>query len=223
MGRSQIVLLWILSTSLLKISVLAFQVTSITPKAEKVKEGDNLAIKCIVDGWWEWCTFRHAGQKCDFEWTNEVYNVTVLDCQDFKGRFEFDGNYNQYECGLILRNVRKEDAGEWTCELENYYSGRYRGYGYNATANMVLEVKQETTTTTTTTSTSSPTLPNEAIGLNYSWTTNFVTRIDPNYEDMELEDEKYAQHENSAPSRDLSLRRLLAAVILRILSFDKLT
>ena len=46
-----------------------------------------------------------------------------------------------------------KDAGEWKCEMESYHGGYYRGYGYNATGVMKIEVPTTTTTTTATTTT----------------------------------------------------------------------
>ena len=32
------------------------------------------------------------------------------------------------------------DAGEWTCGLESYTAGRYRGYGYLKTGRMMIDI-----------------------------------------------------------------------------------
>ena len=32
-------------------------------------------------------------------------------------RIYFQGDYNQYECGLKISEARTEDAGEWSCEV----------------------------------------------------------------------------------------------------------
>ena len=92
---------------------------------------------------YEWCKFRHvpSGRVCDFEWNEAAYNITVLNCEDFAGRFVFLGKYNDYNCAVRIENARGEDAGQWVAEVEEYYSGYYRGYGYNATANFNVEVR----------------------------------------------------------------------------------
>ncbi|XP_059094922.1 uncharacterized protein LOC131889766 [Tigriopus californicus] len=207
MGRCHLALLVILSTSLPQIS--AFEVTAISPKSISVKEGKDLAIKCVVDDWWEWCTFKHSGRKCDFEWSNQARNVTVLDCQDFEGRFEFHGRYNNYECGIVLHGVEEADAGEWTCQLENYYRGRYRGYGYNSSAQMIVEVEIEapvttksTITTTINTKTTEGALipkgtwPHDRQAKDGSWSTAFGTRIDLLNDDTEVAAQSEAEGES---------------------------
>ncbi|TRY78631.1 hypothetical protein TCAL_14436 [Tigriopus californicus] len=137
--------------------VSSFKVTTISQAHTVVQEGESLVLQCSVDDWYEWCTFRHKNKKCDFQWRKDVYNITVLDCQDYEGRFQFQGQYNNNECGIEIENVAVEDGGEWVCEFENYYNGYYRGYGYQAEKKMTVEVKILTTTTTTTTTTSTTT------------------------------------------------------------------
>ena len=135
------------------VSVQAFGITKSEPKIAIVKEGDVLKLFCAVDGYYEWCTFRHKDRLCDFEWQREPWNVTVLECDDYEGRYRWYGDYNYYECGLELTGASLEDAGEWSCSFESYHRGQYRGYGYRANATMMVEVEAITTTTTTTTTT----------------------------------------------------------------------
>ena len=61
---------------------------------------------------YEWCKFRHvpSGRVCDFEWNEAAYNITVLNCEDFAGRFVFLGKYNDYNCAVRIENARGEDA-----------------------------------------------------------------------------------------------------------------
>ena len=132
-----------------------FSLLESRPKSVTVKEGGEVELFCAVDDWWEWCTFKRADAAiCDFEWRKDVYNVTVLDCAAFAGRFEFIGDYNSYQCGIRLKDVRPEDAGEWSCDFENYYSGQTRNYGYKVSGKMSVDVDIEVSTTTTTTTTS---------------------------------------------------------------------
>ena len=126
-----------------------FSLLESRPKSVTVKEGGEVELFCAVDDWWEWCTFKRADAAiCDFEWRKDVYNVTVLDCAAFAGRFEFIGDYNSYQCGIRLKDVRPEDAGEWSCDFENYYSGQTRNYGYKVSGKMSVDVEVITTTTT---------------------------------------------------------------------------
>merc|ERR1711997_6871 len=107
--------------------------------------------------------FIHNDKICDFEWKRDVWNVTVADCADYEGRFVWSGNYDYYKCAITINNVKPEDTGAWSCEMESYAAGKYRGYGYNVTAkfDIAVEVKTTTTTTTTTTLTTTKTTTSE--------------------------------------------------------------
>ena len=39
--------------------------------------------------------------------------MTVNNCDDFMGRFEYLGDYNNYKCGIRIGGVKKGDAGVW--------------------------------------------------------------------------------------------------------------
>ena len=85
-----------------------------------VEAGGDLELWCNADGWWEWCKFVHepSGKNCDLKWRRkqywrDVFNVTVNNCDDFKGRFEYLGDYDNYKCGIRIRGVEKGDAGAW--------------------------------------------------------------------------------------------------------------
>merc|ERR1712241_1474674 len=80
-------------------------------------------------------------------------DVEVINCTDYEDRFSFKGDYHSSECGVTISNATKEDMGEWTCEFEEYYSGKTRNYGDKITGKVQVEVELITTTTTTTTTT----------------------------------------------------------------------
>ena len=99
--------------------VRAFQITSQEPRTNskapgpKYDEGDNVELWCNADDWWEWCKFTHVqtDKKCELDWKkyslldgrrNSVRNVTVLDCADFEGRFEYLGDYDNYKVRRLL-------------------------------------------------------------------------------------------------------------------------
>ena len=107
MAYSTVFILTVLSASI----VSGFDITEVKPKTISVKEGDAVDLFCSVDGYYEWCTFKHMGKKCDYEWKREVWNLTVLDCRDYADRAEFTGDYNNYECSIRLSDVGLEDAG----------------------------------------------------------------------------------------------------------------
>jgi len=63
-------------------------------------EGQSVELFCNVDGYYEWCTFRrHDGKVCDFEWRRDVWNLTVLDCGAFEGRFALTGKRKAFPGG----------------------------------------------------------------------------------------------------------------------------
>ena len=115
----------------------AFELTEV---AVSVKEGDSFTLFCAVDDYWEWCKFSHADKFCDYQWKKNVWNVTVLNCDDYAGRAEFVADYDQYQCGMKLSNVGLEDAGKWSCEIESYRAGGGRNFGYIKTGEMTVRV-----------------------------------------------------------------------------------
>ena len=115
--------------SLLYAFTYGFSITEVQPQKISVQEGKSIVLNCIVDSYYEWCTFKHNGKKCDYEWRRDVYNVTELDCKDYYGRAEYKGDYDNYKCGIQLKFVTPEDHGEWTCEIESWVKRGKRGDG----------------------------------------------------------------------------------------------
>ena len=70
----------------------------------------------------------------------DVWNITIADCEDYKDRMEWSGDYEKFQCAITIKNAKFEDSGLWSCEIESYAAGKYRGYGYNATAEMEIKV-----------------------------------------------------------------------------------
>merc|ERR550517_2319751 len=97
------------------------------------------------------------GSGREIEWKRTPYNVTMGQCDDYEGRVEFKGDYNQYECGLTVAAATAEDDGEWECYFESYVKGGSRGSGYKAADKFKVFVELPTTTTTTTTTVSTTT------------------------------------------------------------------
>merc|ERR1719208_364301 len=131
----------------------AFSVTKTEPKEIRVKLGEPFTILCAVDGWYEYCTFKHAETSCNIDWKREPYNVTMGECSNYEGRVEFRGDYNNYECGLKITESKAEDSGDWTCEFEQYAKALVRGDGSTSKGTFKVIVDATTTTTTTTTAT----------------------------------------------------------------------
>ena len=54
--------------------------------------------------------------------------MTVNNCDDFKGRFEYLGDYDNYKCGIRISGVEKEDAGAWRSGCLWFGFGWQRGF-----------------------------------------------------------------------------------------------
>ena len=72
----------------------------------------------------------------------DVWNITIADCEDYKDRMEWSGDYEKFECAITINNAKLEDSGTWSCEIESYPDGKYRGegYGFNVSAEMEIQV-----------------------------------------------------------------------------------
>ena len=72
----------------------------------------------------------------------DVWNITIDDCEDYKDRMEWSGDYEIFECAITIKNAKLEDSGTWSCEIESYPHGKYRGegYGFNVSAEMEIQV-----------------------------------------------------------------------------------
>jgi len=138
----------LLMTSLTVSMSVAISLTKL--EGSSVKEGETLSIQCKVDVWYEWCTFKHNGKICDFEYKYDLNDVEAINCSDYEGRVTFNGEYEKSECGISIVNATAEDAGEWSCEFEEYYSGRTRNYGDKISGIVTVEVMSSPTKTTTT-------------------------------------------------------------------------
>ena len=55
------------------------------------------------------------------DWESETWGAHVDNCEDFKGRFKFIGDYENHKCGIRLADMRPEESGEWKCILQSYY------------------------------------------------------------------------------------------------------
>ena len=50
-----------------------------------------------------------------------------LDClSDLVPRVSYTGNYEQHECSITITGLQREDAGEWSCEVNsNMFKGLF--------------------------------------------------------------------------------------------------
>ena len=73
----------------------------------------------------------------------------LADCNDYKGRMKWSGNYDSYICSITISNAQPEDAGVWKCEIEKYNGGKYRGIDQIINAHFNIEINVTSPTTTT--------------------------------------------------------------------------
>ncbi len=110
----------------------AYHITKQSPeKVQRLKQGDSVTLSCTAYDYWEWCTMRHVptGRICDIDWRKPEWNVSVLNCGAFQGRYEYVGDYDKYNCAVRFTDLRGEDAGQWECDMEKYWNGRGEGRG----------------------------------------------------------------------------------------------
>ena len=63
-------------------------------------------------------------------------------CDAFAGRVEYIGDKGSsvYKCGVRIRDVRPEEAGQWRCDITSYYDGSNKWQSYGTTASRTFEV-----------------------------------------------------------------------------------
>ena len=71
-------------------AINAFEIIDYYPKPKSVnvtiiKEGEDLAIWCKTDEYWEWCKITHieSARSCEHVWNKVKYNVKEKNCNDF--------------------------------------------------------------------------------------------------------------------------------------------
>ena len=101
-----------------------FEVTAEGPITKTVEEGDSVTLTCDSSPDYESCTFSHNDKKCTISFKPQGKrgeDITNLDCEDLEGKVEFSEaskEKSSKKCSILLKNFEKEDAGQWTCELE---------------------------------------------------------------------------------------------------------
>ena len=161
-------------------AVSAFDIVDSSSDSIMVKEGEDIELWCSTrwrsDDYWEWCDITHvpSNRTCEhvFDesestfWEN-VYQIWEKNCSDFAGRFEYIGDKKSsgylYKCGIRLKDIRPEDAGEWKCDITGYYDGYdqwkqwQKDQGKTASKSFHVNVTAMTTTTMSTNATPKPT------------------------------------------------------------------
>ena len=142
----------LLALAALSSSVNAFEIASSSPGTVNVQEGEDLELWCKADNYWEWCKITHIATdtSCEHVWNKTPYNVKVGECGDFKGRFgsmnsnfEYIGDRGAsvYKCGIRVKNVRPEEAGQWKCDITEYYDGTNKWKSYADTTSKSFDVE----------------------------------------------------------------------------------
>ena len=77
--------------------------------------------------------------QCEFEWKWKSGKVKLQTdkCIKYHNRITFTGDYKQHICAMKLNDVKFEDAGKWTCELEEH---KYIGRGNKDKRSLLLNV-----------------------------------------------------------------------------------
>jgi len=121
-----------------------FNMAKVEPSSVSIAQGDTLRLLCGTDEDWEHCKwYSPGGQECDFEWKWSSIGVTKQECS-LGERVEFFGEYDLKECGLVIKNAQQQDAGLWTCHLEEFLFLFGKGVGRTVEATISVAVQAPT-------------------------------------------------------------------------------
>ena len=76
----------------------------------------------------EYCTWRHNGQLCQFVWKRTSDAVEMQTCVGINSCVKYVGNFTAHECEIEVSNVSSDDSGVWSCDVESYVLGATSGY-----------------------------------------------------------------------------------------------
>ena len=102
--------------------------------------GSTVILDCKSDSYYEYCSWTHNGEVCNFEWKRSHAAVLRQTCLTFRHRMRFIGNYEQHECKVELKDVSPSDVGKWECELESYVLAGSKGSGYTSKKSVLLKL-----------------------------------------------------------------------------------
>lgn len=193
-----------------------FKIVS-TSQTEKVHQpGDTVTLACRADSYWEYCSWSHKQRKCDLEWKYSLGYVKKQDCHvDLDPRLNYTGNYEKHECSVTISSLQLGDAGSWSCEMESYVLGSTRGYISKNKIEVVIEAKTTTGTTKQTTTESLPTTlrPTTTEGTTATFsTTTEDTKVLPEQDYSDTEQEEESQHRNHTNIEDLDRDEVVTAL-----------
>ena len=131
-------------------------------------KGQSVTLTCKSSHRFEYCSWIAPNQqKCNFEWKMNLNQVIKKTCSLYFREDDFVGNYRNQECSLRISSVTQADEGVWTCVMEKYLFGPWRGRKDNSRVILSLLESESTiitstrtaitTTTSTTTTTTSTT------------------------------------------------------------------
>lgn len=135
------------------LTVLGYHILRSEQSARVVELGGALRLVCTSNEYFEYCTWTHAGERqCDMEWKMMKGKVIIQECHsELKHRVSVTGDYNSHECGIEIEGFEAKDAGNWTCEMEEYYKFGGRGSGPTDSHTLTVGLLNPTTTTTSST------------------------------------------------------------------------
>jgi len=194
-----------------------FKIVS-TSQTEKVHQpGDTVTLVCRADSYWEYCSWSHKQRKCDLEWKYSKGHVVKQDCHvDLDPRLIYSGNYEKHECSITISSLQLGDAGSWSCEMESYVLGSTRGYKSRNKIEVVIEAKTTTGTTKQTTTESLPTTlgstTTEGTTATFTTTTTEDTKVLPEQDHSDTEQEEESQHRNHTDLEDLDTDEVVTAL-----------
>ena len=107
---------------LISISAMSFICTKglhliepIQKKNMKFFIGTTIRLQCAVDKQYECCHFNHKNTKCQLSWKEGL--PSNKSC-NHKVRFVKMEDSTKFICAIELNNLTNEDAGEWSCEIQ---------------------------------------------------------------------------------------------------------
>ena len=74
----------------------------------------------------------------------------MQDCHsELKHKVSIKGTYSSHECAIEISGFEARDAGQWTCQMEEYVFGGKRGSGARDSRTFTVGLLTTTTTSTT--------------------------------------------------------------------------
>ena len=96
--------------------------------SESLEVGDDVILSCHSNEYFEFCTWTHEKNECNFEYKRAYDDVKMMDCSnDLKDRISYVGDYKRHECSVKINRVQLADRGDWSCTIEKYAWGPARG------------------------------------------------------------------------------------------------